>query len=412
VLWLALFLPELPLQLAQRACKEPHPRVVVDGPATRPVVLCANPQAREMGVRHGMAVASARALVHDLTVLQRNETVEALSLQNLASWAYQFTPAVVVQPTEGLILEIGASLRLHGGLSRLIAALRQGIAELGYRAEPGVAPTPLAAWLFAKARHAGVPVRMCTDAAALPERLSDVPLALLGWPDDVLAPLQTLGVRRIGQCAKLPRDGFIHRFGAARQLDLDRAIGAVADPRVYFVPPDTFASRTEFGFEVSEALALLFPLKRLLQEMEGWLRGRGAGVQQWKLKLEHMNHGRTTLTMGVVAPERNAERFLTLARERLTQTTLMAPVLAIGIAAAQLLPFEESSRSWIAAFVAVVHLVSMSTEPIGQRGVLRAALPRLAIHRAFVHRGELLRVLERNTPPFGAGAQKRNAHMI
>jgi protein ImuB len=322
-----------------------------------------------------MPIAAARALLRELVVLQRDPTGEAQALQNLAGWAYQFTSAVIVESMEGLVLEIGASLRLHGGLTRLIVTLRQGIAELGYRAEPGVAPAPLAAWLLAKARHAGVPVRTCTDVAALPERLNDVPLALLGWPQDVLAPLQTLGIRRIGQCLKLPRDGFIQRFGHERQLDLDKATGAAADPRSYFIPPDNFASRTEFGFEVTDALALLFPLKRLLQELEGFLRGRGAGVQQWQLRLEHMNHGRTTIPIGVVSPERSAERFLALARERLTQITLIAPVLAMGIAADRLLGFEESNRSWIpdprSRAIGWNHLVDKLTARLGSDKVYR-----------------------------------------
>jgi protein ImuB len=347
VLWIALFLPELPLQLGTRASKEVRPCVIADGPATRPVVRCANPAARDRGVEPGMPVAAARALAGELVVLPRDEAAEAQALHNLGCWAYQFTPGIVIQPAEGLVLEVASTLNLHGGLTRLLGSVRQGIAELGYHAEPGVAPTPRAAWLLAKARHAGLAARMCTDLAALPERLNALPLALLDWPDDVTTPLQSLGVRRIGQCLKLPRDGFIRRFGHKHQLDLDQAIGAVLDPRPSFTPPDTFAARAEFGFEVTDALALLFPLRRLLQELEGFLRGRGAGVQQWHLLLEHMNHGRTTITMGVVAPERSAERFLTLARERLTRTTLMAPVLALGIAADQLLAFEARNHSLI-----------------------------------------------------------------
>jgi protein ImuB len=219
--------------------------------------------------------------------------------------------------------------------------------ELGYHAEPGIAPTPLAAWLLAKARHIGLRTRMCKDLALLPERLADIPLTLLDWPDDVILTLQTLGVRNLQQCLQLPRDGFTRRFGRARQIELDRMLGAVPDPRPFFTPPDTFASGTEFGFEVADALMLLFPLKRFLQELEGFLRGRGAGIQEWHLLLEHVNHGKTRIAMRVVAPERSAERFLALARERLANMTLSGPVLALGIAADQLFQFEESNRSFI-----------------------------------------------------------------
>jgi protein ImuB len=347
MLWIALYLPQLPLQLAQRACEIALPCVIAVGPSTRPLVFCANPAARECGIKLQMPVAAARALASELVVLQRDEAAEAQAIHNLGCWAYQFTPSIVLQAGEGLLLDVGSTLQLHGGVKNLLARIRQGLKDLGYHAEPGVAPTPRAAWLLAKARHAGLRVRMCKDLNLVPERLSALPLWLLDWPDEVLSTLQTLGVRCIKQCLELPRDGFIRRFGAERLLHLDKMIGTAPDPRPCFTPPDHFASRTEFGFDVVDALMLLFPLKRFLQELEGFLRGRGAGVQEWHLLLEHMNHGHSRITMRVVTPERSAERFLALARERLAQTTLIGPVLALGIAADQLLPFEESNRSFI-----------------------------------------------------------------
>lgn len=396
MLWLALYLPELPLQLAQRACRETRPSVVADGPATRPVVRCANPAAREHGVTPDMPVAAARALAGRLIVLARDEAAEAQALHNLGGWAYQFTPGVVLQPNEGLLLEVGSTLQLHRGLRSLLARIRRGMAELGYHAEPGVAPTPLAAWLLAQARHAGLPVRACMDEARLREHLDDLPLSLLDWPDEVLSPLHALGIRRLGQCLALPRDGFIRRFGSARQRDLDRATGAIPDPRRHFTPPDTFASRTEFGFEVTDALALLFPLNRLLQEMEGWLRGRGAGVQRWQLVLEH-HRNRTSITVGTVAPERSTERFLSLARERLLQTTLTAPVLALAVTADRLLDYEQSSRSLVpdaqSRAIGWGHLVDRLGARLGTDKVYR--LRALDEHRP-----------ERAWKPIGAAAPK------
>ncbi|MES2626698.1 MAG: DNA polymerase Y family protein [Pseudomonadota bacterium] len=375
MLWIALYLPQLPLQLAQRAQQTINPCVVSDGPALRPLVLCANHAARELGVLPGMPVAAARAIAGEFIVFQRDEAAEAHALHNLGCWAYQFTPGIVLQTGEGLILDVGSTLKLHGGLKKLITRIHQSLTELGYHAEPGVAPTPLAAWLLAKARCTGIRVRMCTDITLLRERLSTLPLALLDWPDEIMKPLQTLGILRIGQCLQLPRDGFIRRFGYARQLELDKMLGIAPDPRPCFLPPEKFANRIEFGFEINDALMLLFPLKRLLQELAGFLRGRGAGVQEWHLLLDHMNKGKTHIVMGVISPERNAERFLALARERLTQMTLIGPVLALGIAADQLLIFEESNRSFIpdprTRAIGWGHLVDKLTTRLGNEKVYR-----------------------------------------
>lgn len=347
MLWIALSLPELPLQLAQRSTPElTNPLVIAEGPATRPLVCCANTAAQQRGVTTGLPVAAARALAGELTVLPRDVAAEAQALHNLACWAGQFTPNVVLQPS-GLLLEVESTLQLHGGLAALLARVRKGVAQLGYEAAPGVAPTPLAAWLLARARQSGLEVRMCRELQHLPGRLAALPLALLDWPQDTLQTLQALGIRHIGHCLQLPRDGFIRRFGKIPRFELDKALGLVPDLRQWFTPPERFASRLEFGFELNDALALLFPLKRLLRELEGFLRSRGAGVQQWQLLLEHWNHGRTRLSIGTALPERSSERLLALARERLTQLTLEAPVLALGIAAEQLHIFDEHNQSLV-----------------------------------------------------------------
>ncbi|HQY48655.1 MAG TPA: DNA polymerase Y family protein, partial [Usitatibacteraceae bacterium] len=160
MLWVALELPALPLQLVERAQAAPLPLVIGEGPAQRPVVACANAAARALGVREGMAVAAARALAGDLKCVDRDPAAERQSLERLAGWAAQFTPAVSVEPT-GLVLEVEASLKLFGGLAKLLAALRGGVRALGLQATLGIAPTPLAARAFARAESRGIPVRSC-----------------------------------------------------------------------------------------------------------------------------------------------------------------------------------------------------------------------------------------------------------
>lgn len=346
MLWIALFLSELPLQLAQRAQPTTNACVIADGPALRPLVRCANATALAAGIKCSMPIAAARALTHELLVIARNTTAEEQALHNLACWAGQFTPGITLQK-EGLLLEVSTTLNMHGGLSRLLTRIGKGITELGYRAEPGIAPTPHAAWLLAKARARGMQVRMCNEIAQLPARLDALPLTLLDWPADELKTLHTLGIHRLGQCLQLPRDGFTQRFGVERQRELDMLLGSVADPRPWFMPPDSFASKLDFGFDLNDAMALLFPLKRLLQELEGFLRARGAGVQEWQLQLDHWNHRKTNLTFATVAPERHVERWLSLARERLSQLTLVGPVLALGISVDKLMEFAENTRSFI-----------------------------------------------------------------
>ena len=62
MLWVALELPALPLQIAERGGVSLEPVVISEGTTQRPVVVCANEAARAAGIREGQAVASAKAL--------------------------------------------------------------------------------------------------------------------------------------------------------------------------------------------------------------------------------------------------------------------------------------------------------------------------------------------------------------
>ena len=346
MLWIALELPALPLQIAERAGASADALVVSEGPAQRPLVACANAAARECGIREGQAVAAAKALALELRVLPRDEGSERATLERLAAWAGQFTPMVYIEP-QGLVMEVEPSLKLFDGHARLTAAIRQGIRDLGFHATLGIAPTPLAARLFARAEARGVAVRSCIRLEHLAERVADLPLFLLDWPAKTLAHLTDLGVLRMKDVLALPGDGLARRFGAGVLLDRERLMGHVADPRVPYEAPPRFRSRIELPAEADGVEALLFPLHRMLHELEGALRGRGSGVQQLAITLEHGRSKRTRLDLDFASAERETDFILAIAREKLGRLVLPAATCAIVLSAEALLPYAPRSAAWL-----------------------------------------------------------------
>ena len=163
MLWLGIDLPRFALQAATHG-----PPAEANGP-TMPVALCAEQSARgpcvlqandaalAIGVRPGMTRASAQTLAHELRLLDRNPAREERLLEQLAIWAAQFTPQLSLVPASteqaGVLLQVQASLRLFGGLQRLVQRISQGIAELGLQARIAHAPTATGAWLMARQRH-------------------------------------------------------------------------------------------------------------------------------------------------------------------------------------------------------------------------------------------------------------------
>jgi protein ImuB len=373
VLWVALELPALPLQIAERAGASREPLAISEGPEQRPIVVCANEAAQAAGVREGQAVAAAKALAGELRVLARDPLAERETLERLAAWAAQFTPMSCVDG-QGIALEVESSLRLFSGHAKLTSAIHRGVRGLGFHASLGVAPTALAARLFAKAEARGIAVRTCTDIATLRERVGELPLFLLDWPAETLARLTDLGVLRLRDMLELPVEGVARRFGPQAAIHLGRLMGSIADPREPHAPPPRFRSRLELPAEADGVDALLFPLRRMLAEMEGTLRGRGAGVQQLTLWLEHGRKSRTRLDLEFASPERESDFILSIAREKLGRVTLRAPTIALDLRADVLLAYTPRESTW---------LPGAKEQAIGRERLIERLAARLGRDRVF-----------------------------
>lgn len=346
MLWLALELPSLPLQIVERGGAAHEPLVIVEGPPQRPRVACANAAAEAAGIREGQALAAAKALAASLRVIARDAHAEREMLERLAAWAAQFTPMVCVE-AQGIALEVQASLTLFGGHAKLAARVREGVRALGLRAALGVAPTPFAARLFARAAVQGLRARGCLALGELEARLAGLPLFLLDWPEKTLARLADLGILRVRDALALPAEGLARRFGPEIAESLARLTGRIADPREPHAAPPRFRSRLELPAQAEGVEALVFALRRLLAEMEGALRGRGAGVQHLALTLEHGRKARTRVALEFASPERDADFILAIARERLARLALAAPTVALELRADALLPLAPREASWL-----------------------------------------------------------------
>ncbi len=329
MLWLALYLPHLPLEVVARGGPGRTPLAIAAPDGQRQRVHARNRAAAAAGVHPGLAVNTALALCPGLSIRARDEAGEAEALGRLAGWAGQFTSRVSLQPPAGLLLEIGASLRLFGGLDTLLTRIGDGVENLGYRARPGVAPTPLGAWWLARAGRR----ETITDLPALSRALHTLPLTVLEISAKARAELRGLGLRRLGDCVRLPRAGLAKRFGPAFVTDLDRAFGLQPDPRPRFAPPERFESRLELPAEVDDSTALVFAARRLVVELCGFLIARGAGVSSLELTLDHRRGPPTSLHLGLVSPTREPDHLLGLLRERLERCPLNAPVESIALRA-------------------------------------------------------------------------------
>jgi len=267
---------------------------------------------------------------------------ETEALLGIATWAMQCTPNVALDFPDLALLEVSGSLKLFGGLKKIEARLRHGLAAMGYSARLAAAPTPRAASWFARAdAH-----RLIDDIAALEDELRALPLAVLQCAEE--EALSSIGVGSIGDLLSLPRDGVARRFGQGLLDALDQARGRLPDPRGFCVLPEKFYAAIELPAEATQAEALLFAAKRLLAQFEGFLAARSAGTRQVSVSLAHRTVPATRIELGMVAACREAAHFGLLLRERLQQTTLRVPVRAIALEVTAIEPLAHCSQNLFA----------------------------------------------------------------
>ncbi len=278
------------------------------------------------------------ALVHEA-----NAASERAALERLAAWAYQWTSWVSYRlsaeapqdlglpPAPLLWLELGAGRSLFGEPTALLAQIAAALTHLGYSHTCALAPSPTAAALLTR-----VSEQRCTlTRAQLRARLTPLPLSLLELPAATVTALRAAGLRCIGELLALPAAALARRFGPEICLYLARLTAQVSDPRPAWRLPPVYRARCEFGQDLHETGMLLFSLQRLLLEFQGYLRARDCAVQRFTLELEHPRRPVTTLTIGLCAPTRAAAQFLLLARERLHELALPAPVRALALTAGE-----------------------------------------------------------------------------
>jgi protein ImuB len=368
-LWLSIYLPTLPLEVLEHT--EAPCAVFEDQQGIRKVML-ANASAQSMGIGPGLSVNAALALLPTLLLEERSPRLEAEMLQELAAWAEKFTSFVCIAAPSLLLLEIAGSLKLFDGLKALRQRIDSGFKRQGFNPGIAIAPTPLAATWFARAG-----ARVCIqDTTNLAGKLGPLPLVTLDWPESVIAALKGMGITCIGECLRLPRQGFAKRFGACRLLELDRALGRLPDPRVSYRAPERFSADYELNEEQTDSDLLLNACESLLEKLERFLLTRQVAVQHIQFSFFHLQNPTTCLTLGCVQADRAVQHWSQLLKLKLERLELNAAVIAIHLRSGKsetfsaktgVLPFNKQAQRQQNA--PITHLAERLSARIGDASV-------------------------------------------
>lgn len=328
MLWLCASFPRLPIELRQTADVEPV--AVIERRGSRRRIIACNPVAEAAGIQVGLDATVALARAPALRMLERSISQEARALKALAAFSEQFSSETCIDAARWLVwIEVGASIHYFTGLTRLGQKLRTEIAALGYTVRFGLAPTLEAAALLSRGRKE----RAILDPHKLRPILGKRPLNELAADGEILEALSTAGLTSIAEVAAIPAASLARRFGPYFTAYLQCLFGDAPDVRRRYRAPDRYRRHFDCTYPIDTVEGVLFPLRRLLQELQGYLRGRDVALQGLSVALEHRDAPPTRLELRITTPQRDAPQLFAVLRETLERTTLPEPVTDIRLSA-------------------------------------------------------------------------------
>ena len=339
-LWIGLYLPLLPLEVFEPSWSSDSLTVVIE----RETVLTMSCGARAVGVKTAMRRGGVLMLAPEARVHERTITREEAALQAVAMAMLQYTPQVTLAEDSTLLLNIGASLRLFGGIRSLCRRVRVDLRNLGFTARLSCAPTARAAWMLAQAESGRVLKQRSSERALdrLPAMVLPATRSFASWFDGI-------GCETIGDLRRLPRPGLQRRCGRELLDQLDCAFGSAPEMFEWVETPATFEAKIELFDRIENADLLLAGAQRLVLQLIGWLCAMQLAAEVIVLKLEH-ERGRVARTPTEVAillaePTWYSDHIMRLLKERLGKLVLDAPVIGLALHTVQLQPMAPPTES-------------------------------------------------------------------
>jgi len=282
----------------------------------------------------------------------------------LRVWAWRalrFTPRVA-QVESALVLEVSASVLLFGGGPAVLQAFLQ-LEDGLFAAAPhtgALLPAPVvAAPRLAQGRSALVALARLQLPPQPRLPIDALPVHTLAAARPHLATLTRLGVYDWGALRALPRGGLARRFGADLLDALDCAYGQRPERYPWLTLPEVFDETLELAAQVDAAPALLFGARRLLAQLQLWLRARQHGALalelQWQLDARrsntvyadahHSGDGWGRLPLRSAQASQDMRHWERLLAEQLARVTLPAPVVYLRLRAPATQALQVESRS-------------------------------------------------------------------
>jgi len=239
-----------------------------------------NKHAQMLGLQPGLPLADARARFPQLQVIEAEPQHDHALLENIADWCLRYTPLTALSESGGIMLDITGCAHLFGGEVELRADLCQRLKRQGLAVKAAIASTVGVAWAAAHhSRYSLVP------EGREAEFLSELPLAALRLPQNMLDALERVGLRSIADVQSRPRAPLTARFGPELLTRLGQALGELQEPISPRLPLPVYSAERRFAEPISREEDIRAVSLSLINKLCDALQKQGEGALHMRLTL-------------------------------------------------------------------------------------------------------------------------------
>ncbi|MGA3302969.1 MAG: DNA polymerase Y family protein [Methylovirgula sp.] len=323
---LSIFLPTLATDRIRRRWRGDEPRGLATVAKIKNAQRLVAVDARAMasGLKPGMMLADARAMLPALACVPADPQGEAQTLTDITDWCRRFTPLAALDPPDGVMLDVTGAAHLFGGEEKLLVDIENRLAAQGFSARAALAPMAEAAWALArfgqerfnKERRRPMNLREESEKE-IARLLGRLPLAALRLEEETIAALAQAGLRRIEDLLLRPRAPLAARFGSSLFARLDGLLGRAKHPITPRFEAPPYLVERRFAEAILRQDDVEASLLALAHELVQLLTQHGEGARSLDCALFRVDGVVNHIEVGFSRPSRDAQMMARLFREKI-----------------------------------------------------------------------------------------------
>ena len=290
----------------------------------RMLICASNSMAEQFGLRHGMTAADAKVIAPGSRLFEEKSGHNLILLQHFAEWFLRYTPLVMLDPPDGLLLDVTGCTHLKGDETAYLLDMVSRLNDMGYTVRAGMADTIGCAWAVAHCATTGFIVPPGGQRIAI----AALPPVALRLSSDILLKLNQLGFYSVSDFIHMPKSVLRRRFGNSIVLRLYQALGQEPEFLLPLIEPVPYSERYPILEPIRTREAIEIAVHELIDTLCKRLYAEGLGMRAATLTYLRVDGKSGQLHIGTNHPSQRTDHVFKLFQQNFEQ---IAPALGIEL---------------------------------------------------------------------------------